>query len=75
MSNRIPRPFSRRPCIGGCGRFVLKSLGAECRKCRKARLHKGARLLRNLRREDARKRRKAAEQRLKKLADKPMAGA
>ena len=28
-------------CSGGCGRQVLRKLG-ECRKCRRARLHEGA---------------------------------
>ena len=31
----------RRLCIGGCGRLVLKKLGAECRKCRRVRVHAG----------------------------------
>jgi len=31
----------RMLCIGGCGREVVKKLSAECRKCRRARIHAG----------------------------------
>lgn len=31
----------RMKCIGGCGREVLPKLGAECRKCRRRRVHAG----------------------------------
>lgn len=34
---------NRKPCIGGCGREVLVVLGGECRKCRRKRIHAGAR--------------------------------
>lgn len=34
----------RVACSGGCGRQVLRKLG-ECRKCRRARLHEGAKHL------------------------------
>lgn len=35
----------RIPCMGGCGRLVIKKKGAECRKCRKIRLHAGQKLI------------------------------
>ena len=36
----MPKNF-RAPCIGGCGREVVPTLSAECRKCRRARLRAG----------------------------------
>ena len=60
QKNKIPAHLLRKPCMGGCGTEVLVSLGAECRKCRRARLHKGARLLFKLRRETNMKRKEAA---------------
>lgn len=35
----------RIPCMHGCGRMVLKKLGAECRKCRRKRVHAGLKLI------------------------------
>ena len=37
----------RVPCAGGCGNLVIKSSG-ECRKCRKARVRGGKRILAKL---------------------------
>lgn len=31
-------------CIGNCGRLVDPRNGAECRKCRRARVHKGLKI-------------------------------
>lgn len=50
--NRRPHfpPHTRRalrqPCIGGCGRWVLPILSAECRKCRRQRIHAGRKRVR-----------------------------
>lgn len=38
----------RKPCIGGCGTMVLHRYGDECRKCRRARIHAGARHVRKM---------------------------
>lgn len=35
--------IKRAKCIGGCGRDVLIKVGAECRKCRRARVLAGKR--------------------------------
>jgi hypothetical protein len=42
---RKKKNFKRLPCIGGCGTEVLTYHGkaSECRKCRRKRLHAGAR--------------------------------
>ena len=40
----------RKPCIGNCGREVLVKLGAECRKCRKKRLHAGLKRVKSVER-------------------------
>ena len=40
----------RQTCIGNCGRMVLPTLGAECRKCRKKRLHAGLKRIKKLER-------------------------
>lgn len=34
----------RIPCAGGCGTMVIKEIG-ECRKCRRARMTKGRRII------------------------------
>lgn len=44
---------NRQKCIGGCGREVLKELGGECRKCRRKRLHAGAKRLYKIRHSEA----------------------
>ena len=38
----------RKPCIGNCGRDVLVALGAECRKCRKKRIHAGLKRIKKI---------------------------
>lgn len=35
----------RIPCMHGCGRLVIRNLTAECRKCRRKRLHAGLKLV------------------------------
>lgn len=49
-----PKPAKKRSprdlCIGGCGRSVLSKLGAECRKCRRQRIHAGLKNVRKLER-------------------------
>ena len=44
----------RKPCIGNCGREVLVKLGAECRKCRKKRLHAGLKRVKSVERANKR---------------------
>lgn len=39
--------LERAPCLGGCGRSVLRTQG-ECSHCRRRRVHKGLKLLRKL---------------------------
>lgn len=41
----------REKCIGNCGREVLVKLGAECRKCRRKRLHAGLKRIKKVQRE------------------------
>mgnify|MGYP003463914365 FL=1 len=37
----LPKSHGKRvKCLGNCGRMVTKEMG-ECRKCRRARIHKG----------------------------------
>ena len=33
--------MNRKLCIGGCGQWILPKKGAECRKCRRMRVHAG----------------------------------
>lgn len=40
----------REKCIGNCGRLVLVKLGAECRKCRRRRVHAGLKRVKKLER-------------------------
>lgn len=62
MRKKMPKVFKNKSfikgeCIAGCGRQTLKIRGGECRKCRRARLVKGGRIIQKLRQENSKERR------------------